>query len=94
MWDAVPVEHFLLLLRADAVVLVKEIEERALWLFERSVGARLEVAKVGEDTLLELLRVLDRAAEGLEPEGKTSYDVSAGNVKEVVPVQYLLMAQQ
>lgn len=36
--NAVPVEHLLLLLRADAAIAVKEVEERGLWLFERGVG--------------------------------------------------------
>nr|GFD57893.1 hypothetical protein [Tanacetum cinerariifolium] len=41
---AVPVEDFLLLLCADAVVLVKEVEECALWLFQRRICARFQVA--------------------------------------------------
>ena len=43
---AVPVKNLLLLLCPDAVVLVEEIEERALGLFERGVGAGLEVSQV------------------------------------------------
>lgn len=89
---AVPVEDLLLLLGADAVVLVEEIEECALGLLERSIGAGLEVAQVGEDTLLELLGVLDGAAEGLESEREASHDVGAGNVEEVVPAGALATA--
>ena len=82
---AIPVENLLLLLCSYAVVLVKEIKKRALWLFERGIGARLQVAKIGEDALFELLRVLDRSAKGLEAERQTSDDVCAGNVEKVVP---------
>jgi len=46
MRDAVPVEDFLLLLSSNAVVLVEEVEERALWLFKRSIGAGLEVSQI------------------------------------------------
>jgi hypothetical protein len=67
--NAVPVEHFLLLLRSYAVVLVEEVKEWTLGLLKRSVCARLEIAKVGEDAFLELLRVLDRTAERLKAEG-------------------------
>lgn len=85
MRNAVPVENLLLLLRSDAVVLVKEIEKRAFGFLEGRIGAGFQVAQVGEDAFLELLRVLDRAAEGLESEGKASYDVSARDVEEVIP---------
>lgn len=68
MWHAVPVKDLLLLLRADAVVLVQEVEERALWLLERSISTRLEVSQVGEDSLFKLFRVLDGSAKGLEAE--------------------------
>ena len=83
---AVPVKHLLLLLCANAIVLVKEVQERALWFFERGVGARLQVTKVGKDAFFELLGVLDRPAERLETEGKASYDIGTGDVEEVVPV--------
>lgn len=86
---AVPVEDLLLLLRADAVVLVEEVKEAALGLLKGRVGAGLEVAQVGEDALLELLRVLHGPAEGLEAEGEASYDVGAGDVEEVVPAEGL-----
>jgi hypothetical protein len=43
---AVPVEDLLLLLGADAVVLVEEIKECALGLLERGVCPRLEVAQI------------------------------------------------
>ena len=46
MWHAVPIKHLLLLLRSDAVVLVHEIEERALWLLERRISARFEIAQI------------------------------------------------
>ncbi|KAI6755136.1 hypothetical protein HG531_004242 [Fusarium graminearum] len=85
MGDAVPVKDFLLLLSSDAVVLVKEVEEGALGLLQRSISSRLEVPQVREDTLLEFLRVLDRSAESLESEGQASHDVGARNVEEVVP---------
>ena len=65
---AVPVEHLLLLLRSNAIVLVHEVEEGAFWLLERRIGARLEVAQIREDAFLELLRVLHRSSKGLEAE--------------------------
>lgn len=65
---AVPVEHFLLFLSANAVVLVKKVKERALGLLQRGVGSGLEVAKIRENTLFELLGVLDWPAKGLETE--------------------------
>lgn len=85
MWHAVPVEHLLLLLSSDAVVLVQEVEEWALGLFQRSVCSGLQVSQVGEDTLFKLLGVLDRSAKSLESEGETSYDVCSGDVEKIVP---------
>jgi len=52
--DAIPVEDLLLLLCPNTVVLVKEVEEGALGLFERSIGTGLEVSQVGEDAFFEL----------------------------------------
>jgi len=86
---AVPVEHLLLLLCTDAVVLVKEIEKTTLWFFERCIGARLQIAQIRKDTLLELLRVLDWPAERLKSERKTSDNIRTRNVKEVVPVPFV-----
>ena len=85
MWHAVPVEDLLFLLCANAVVLVEKIQEATLWLFERGIGARLQVAQVGEDTLLKLLGVLDWTAKGLESEREASHDIGAGYVEEVIP---------
>ena len=85
MGYAVPVEDLLLLLCADAVVLVKKIEEGTLGLFQRGIGARFEIAQIGKDTFFKLLRVLDWATKGLEAEGKASYNVGARDVEEVVP---------
>lgn len=87
MRHAVPVKDLLLLLGADAVVLVQKVEKWALGLFERSVSARLEVSQVREDALLKLLRVLDGAAKGLEAERQAAHNVGARDVKEVVPGQ-------
>lgn len=41
MGNAIPVKDFLLLLGTNAVVLVEEVEELALGLFERGIGAGL-----------------------------------------------------
>lgn len=68
MGHAVPIEDLLLLLGSDAVVLIEEVEKGALGLFQRGIGTRLEISQIGEDTLLKLLRVLDRTAKGLESE--------------------------
>ena len=85
MRHAVPIEDLLLLLGADAVVLVEEIEEGAFRFFERRVGSSLEVAQIGENTLLELLRVFYGSAKGLESEGQAAYDICTGYVEKVVP---------
>ena len=69
MRHAVPVEDLLLLLCSYAVVLVQEVEESALGFFERGIGTRLQVSQIGEDALLELLRVLHWTSECLESEG-------------------------
>jgi len=53
--DTIPVEDLLLLLGADAVVLVQKVEKGTLWFFERSISARLEVSQVGEDAFFKLL---------------------------------------
>ena len=86
MRDAVPVKHFLLLLCTNAIVLVQKVQEWALRLLQRSICARLQVAQIREYALFELFRVLDRAAKRLEAECKASYDISARDVEEVVPV--------
>lgn len=85
MRDAVPVEDLLLLLRSDAVVLVEKVQEGALGLLEGSISSGLQVSQIREDTLLELLGVLDGASESLEAEGQTADDVSARDVEQVVP---------
>ena len=85
--DAVPVEDLLLFLGTDAVVLVEEVEKGALGLFQGGIGSSLEVAQVREDPLLELLGVLDRTPKGLEAESQASDDISARDVKEVIPIQ-------
>ena len=43
---AVPIEDFLLLLRANAVVLVKEVKELTLGLLQGCIGSRLEVSQI------------------------------------------------
>lgn len=87
VWYAVPVENLLLLLCADAVVLVQEVKEATLWLFEGGIGAGLEISEIGKDALLKLLRVLHWSSKGLKSEGKASNNVGAGNVKEIVPAE-------
>jgi hypothetical protein len=53
--NAVPVKHLLFLLRANAVVFVQEVQERALGLLEGCIGAGFEISQVGEDTLFKFL---------------------------------------
>lgn len=55
MWHAIPIEHLLFFLSSYAIVLVHEVEERALGLFKGCIGARLQVAQVRENPFLELL---------------------------------------
>lgn len=86
MGDAIPVEDLLLLLGPDAVVLVEEVEERALGLFEGRISSGLEVSQVGEDTLFELFRVLDGSTKSLEAESQASDNIGTGDVEEVIPV--------
>ena len=88
MWHAIPVKDLLLLLCSDTVVLVHKVEEWALRFLERCIGARLKVAQIREDALLELFGILNWASEGLKPEGETSYDIRTGDVKQVVPAKY------
>ena len=86
MRHAVPVEHFLLFLCSDAIVLVHEVQEWTLRLFERCIGPRFQIAQIGEYSLLEFLGILDWTAEGLEAKGETAHDVCARDMKEIVPV--------
>ena len=83
----VPVEDFLLLLRSNAIVLVKEVKERTFRLLQRGIGAGFQVTQVRENAFLEFLRVFHGPAEGLESKGETSHDVGSRNVKEIIPVQ-------
>jgi hypothetical protein len=83
--NTVPVENLLLLLGTDAVVLVQEIQERALGLLQGGISPGLEVSQIGENTLLEFLGVLDGAAKGLESEGEASNDIGSRDVEEVAP---------
>lgn len=46
MWHTVPIEDLLFLLRTYTVVLVHEIKERTLWLFEGRICARLQIPQV------------------------------------------------
>jgi hypothetical protein len=85
VWHAVPVEDLLLLLCPDAVVLIEEIEKGAFGFFECRIGAGFQISKVGENTLLKLLRVFDRTAKGLKTKGEASDDISAGDVEQIVP---------
>lgn len=85
MGNAVPVKDLLLLLGADAVVLVEKVEELALGLFQGGISAGLEISEIGEDALLKLFGVFYRTAEGLKSEGQASNDISARDVEESVP---------
>lgn len=85
MWHTVPVKDLLLLLCPDAVVLIEKIEKGAFGFFECRIGASLQISKIGENTLLKLLRVFDRTAKGLKTKGETSDDISAGDMEQVVP---------
>lgn len=84
---AVPVEHLLLLLSSDAVVLVQEVKECALRFLQCRIGAGFEIAQIGENAFFELLRVLHRTTERLESKREASDDVCTGNVEEVAPVK-------
>lgn len=86
MGYAVPVEDLLLLLGANAIVLVEEIQEARLGLLEGGIGARFQIPQIRKDALFEFLGVLDRPSEGLKSERQTPHDVGAGDVKEIVPV--------
>ena len=91
MWHAVPIKDLLLLLCADTVVLVQEIEESALWFFEGGISAALQVSQIGENALLELFRVLDWSPKRLKSERKASDDICSGDVKEIVPAALLIL---
>lgn len=83
---AVPVEDLLLFLRPNAVVFVHEVKEGALGLLQGRIGARLQVAQVGEYAFLEFLRVLHRPSKGLEAKRQAPYDIRAGDMEQVVPM--------
>lgn len=82
---AIPVKDLLLLLCPNAVVFIQEIKKGALGLLQRRVGSRLEISKIGENTLFELLGILHWATESLESERQTSDNIRSGNMKEVAP---------
>lgn len=65
---AVPVEDLLFLLCANTILLVEEIQEWTLGLFQCRIGTRFQISQVGENTFLKLLGVLHRATKGLETE--------------------------
>ena len=87
MGHTVPVKDFLLLLCSNAIVLVQEVKETALWLLEGGICARFQVSQIREDTLLEFLRVLHGATKCLESKRKATDNIGAGNVKEIIPVE-------
>ncbi len=89
MGYTVPIEHLLLLLCSDATILIKEVKESAFGLLQGCVGTSFKVSQVRENTLLELFGIFDRSAESLKSESKTSDNVSAGHVEEVVPCRVL-----
>ena len=82
---AVPVEHLLLFLSTDAIVLIKKIKKWTLGFFQRGICTRLQVSQIGENTLLKLLRVLNRTTECLKSERQASHNVRAGDMEKVVP---------
>lgn len=57
MRHLVPEEDFLFFLRPNAPVLVQEFQKLAPWLLQNRIDAWLEVAQIGEDSLLEFLGV-------------------------------------
>ena len=69
MWHTVPIENLLLFLRSYTIVFVHEIQEWALWFFQRCIGAGFQVAQVGKNAFLKLFRVFDRSPKGLEAKG-------------------------
>lgn len=87
MGNAVPEEDLLLLLCADAIVLVEEVEEGALWFFQGCVVAGLEVTEIREDALFKLFRVLHGATKSVEAESEAANNVRAGDVKKTPPEQ-------
>ncbi len=85
MRNAVPIEHLLLFLSSDTIILVEEIKERTLGLLQRRICAGLEISQVGEDAFFEFLGILYWSTKGLKAEREASDDICAGNVEEVVP---------
>lgn len=81
MRDTVPVEHLLLLLRANAIIFVQKIQKRALGLFEGRIGAGFEVSQIGKDALLKLFRILHGTTKRLKSERKAANDVGTRDMK-------------
>ena len=75
MRHTIPIEDLLLLLSSDAIVLVKEIKERAFRFLERSIGPSFQVSQIRKDALLEFFGILDRTAKGLESECQAPNDI-------------------
>lgn len=92
MGNAVPVEHLLFFLRANAVVFVQKVQECALGLLESRIGAGFEISQVGEDALFKFLGVLHGTAKRLESESETTNDVGTRNVEEIAPGEQTWLA--
>jgi hypothetical protein len=89
MRHAIPIEHLLLFLRSNAVVLVEKVQEGTFWLFQGRVCAGFEVAQVRENAFFKLLRILHWTTESLKAKRQTPHDISSGNVKEIIPARLL-----
>lgn len=89
MGYTVPIKHLLLLLCSDTAILIEEVEEGAFGLFQGRVSASLKVSQVRKNAFFELFGIFNGSAESLKSESKTSDNVSAGNVEEIVPCKEL-----
>lgn len=56
-----------------------------LWFFETSIGTRLEVSEIAEDTLFEFLHIADGAPKSLKAKDECSHNIRAGNMVETTP---------
>ena len=56
-----------------------------LWLFETSIGTRLKVPEIAENTLFELLHVADGAPESLKAEDECPDNIRPGNMIKTAP---------
>ena len=76
--DAMPKEHFLLLLRTNAAVAEEEIQEFRFRLLQNRVRSRFQVSQIRKDALFKLFGIEDGPSSLCETKDENLDDVRAG----------------